>query len=575
MAILTPGNPVSIGSPLTFSGAGGTNTSGGAFTALSSFETAIGGSKNTAPAPQTNGFRTIVWDAVKLDGTDFGGGANTTVIHLDKTVGIPLNRFQTQGVFFEEVYAVSGDGFTDVNPNAAGLFPAFSPKNTFAMFNENTISQSFILPGPNGTTPALAGVRGFGAIFINNEVANTSSIEYFHGAQSLGKFFVPVGGQSDPEFLGVLFNDPIVTSVTLTLGTDTFFFFNGTIARGNSMNDPPTHNLVVTDDFVYPEPVSILDASPILPGPNGTLNATPRAAATVGTTFTGSVATFSDSDPSAKASQFTATINWGDGRISNGAVQANAQGGFDVIGTNTYTTARLFPTSVHIQDFDGAPELDVASVIQVSAVSTTTSLSVSSSPAIAGQPVTLTAQVTPSAGNLTNNGFVLFQDNGLPLAVAPVDSTGAASFTTQSLSLGAHSLTAAFLGTGDFTASNSAPVPLAVNANVTSQFAITLGSIRRSGRRWVQHIILMNNGAALFGPLFFVLDNLSKRVKLLNASGFTRNVPPLGSPFLFVNLGPSNQIGSGASVGTDLIFSARTSRSIRYIPRILVGLSQP
>src|SRR5262249_44513309 len=79
MAPLMPGNPVSIGTPLTFSAVGGTNPSGAALAALTSFETAIGGSKNTAPAPQASGFRTITWDGVKLDGNDFGGGANTTV----------------------------------------------------------------------------------------------------------------------------------------------------------------------------------------------------------------------------------------------------------------------------------------------------------------------------------------------------------------------------------------------------------------------------------------------------------------------------------------------------------------
>ncbi len=128
MATLVPGNPVTIGTPMTFSGVGGTNTSGAAFTALSDFETAIGGSKNTATAPQAGGFRVINWDGVKVDGTDFGGGANTTVINMGKTVGIPLNRFQAQGTFFEEVYTVSNDGFTDVNPNVTGLVPGLQPQ---------------------------------------------------------------------------------------------------------------------------------------------------------------------------------------------------------------------------------------------------------------------------------------------------------------------------------------------------------------------------------------------------------------------------------------------------------------
>src|SRR5262249_10853755 len=158
------------------------------------------------------------------------------------------------------------------------------------------------------------------------------------------------------------------------------------------------------DDFVYAEPVSILDAVPILPGPNGTLNAQPKANATVATAFSGVVATFS-SDTAAQAGQFTATINWGDGHTSNGAIQPNAAGGFDVSGTNTFGIAGLIPVSVHIQDLalNGAPELDVSNVIQVAAANTTTTLSASPSPSIAGQAVTLTAQVTPPAGGAANN----------------------------------------------------------------------------------------------------------------------------------------------------------------------------
>src|SRR6185437_728346 len=62
---------------------------------LNNFKASLGGgAANTATAPQSGGFRTITWHGVKLDGTDFGGGANTTVISPGTTVGIPLNRFQ-------------------------------------------------------------------------------------------------------------------------------------------------------------------------------------------------------------------------------------------------------------------------------------------------------------------------------------------------------------------------------------------------------------------------------------------------------------------------------------------------
>ena len=259
-ASLFPGNPVDIGMPVVTTGVGKADVT----TALANFQAAIGGVSNNGKAsPQTGGFRTINWDGVKVDGTDSGGPPNTTVIHTGDVVGIPLNRFQGQGVSFEEVYAVSNNGFATVNTNAAGLFPAFSTPNTFAMFNDNTIDMSFVLPSTVTSTPVPAAIRGFGAVFINAQIADSSSIEYFSGDRSLGKFSVPVSPTAgDPEFLGVLFSSPLVTRVQLILGTETLFTFNGQTTTGTTVNDA-THNLVVTDDFDYAEPVPLPNLPPV------------------------------------------------------------------------------------------------------------------------------------------------------------------------------------------------------------------------------------------------------------------------------------------------------------------------
>jgi hypothetical protein len=344
---LTPGNPVTVGTPVAYSGVGGTNTdtaAGSANAALTAFETAVGGANNGATAsPQTGGFRNINWDAVKLDGTDFGG--STTVINQGKTVGIPLNRFQERGVSFAQVYAVSNDGFADVNPAAAGLFHAFSPNNTFVMFNDNAIDFSFVQPSSHTTSPVPAEARGFGAIFLNVQTPNTTSIEFFHGSQSLGKFFVPVGTAGQPEFLGELFANPIVTNVTLTLGTDVLFTFNGTTAAPGAADAPaatPAHNIAATDDFVYPEPV----AAPDLPAITGTQ----------GQTFSGVVARFSDSDTAANAKSFTGTIDWGDGQTTPATFAANSRGGFDVSGTHTFATGGTLPVNVRVQQFNAASD---------------------------------------------------------------------------------------------------------------------------------------------------------------------------------------------------------------------------
>jgi hypothetical protein len=348
-AALSPGNPVSPGTPAPFGGVG----TAGATAALKSFEAAVGGVDHGATSqPLTGGFRTINWDAVKLDGTDSGGGPNTVVISSGSTVGIPLDRFQTRGVYFDAIYAVSGDGFATVNPNVAGLFPAFSPKNTFAMFNDNTIDFHFVGPSPSNSTVVPAASRGFGAIFLNVRQPDTTSIEYFHGSTSLGKFFVQPGAAGQAEFLGELFGAPVVTNITITLGTDVLFSFDGTTFHAGGKDDA-THNLVATDDFVYAEPVPISNGSPIVGGPQGTINAQVVVTALPQTPFSGVAATFSDGDPGANANDFTATINWGDGHLTPGTVRANAQGGFDVLGTNAYLSPGVYTISVDVMDFGG------------------------------------------------------------------------------------------------------------------------------------------------------------------------------------------------------------------------------
>ena len=226
-----------------------------ATTALNSFLTAIGGGNNGSLAgTQPSGHRRINWDAVPIPaaGTDSNIDANT--------IGMAVDRFKGRGALYEEVYAISNNGFASVNPEMAGQFPAFTPQKTFAMFNDNLIEQSFTVPG--SLTPAIT--RGFGAIFLDVELANASSIEYFNGSTSLGKFPVPVtplsGGAS---FLGVLFDNPQVTDVTLTLGSGNLFNLeNGVITSGGAEALGDFKDLVVTDDFVYAEPQFNAAAAP-------------------------------------------------------------------------------------------------------------------------------------------------------------------------------------------------------------------------------------------------------------------------------------------------------------------------
>jgi hypothetical protein len=97
------------------------------------------------------------------------------------------------------------------------------------------------------------------------------------------------------------------------------------------------------------------------------LSATATAVtATQGQAFHGLVATFSSTNTSNTASDFSAMINWGDGSTTTGTV-SGANGSFTVSGEHTYASTGTFPVSVTIKD-DGAG----TATVMASSTATTT-----------------------------------------------------------------------------------------------------------------------------------------------------------------------------------------------------------
>jgi streptogramin lyase len=72
--------------------------------------------------------------------------------------------------------------------------------------------------------------------------------------------------------------------------------------------------------------------------------------ATHGVEFTGEVASFVDGTPGATASNFTATIYWGDKATSTGTIKGDTGGPFEVSGSHTYSTAGTFHPYVTFYD---------------------------------------------------------------------------------------------------------------------------------------------------------------------------------------------------------------------------------
>ena len=86
--------------------------------------------------------------------------------------------------------------------------------------------------------------------------------------------------------------------------------------------------------------------------------------AVLGQGFTGVVAQLNDANPYSSATDFTAQITWGDGHVSIGQVVPLGNGRFQVIGTNTFSSADSKSVSVAISG-DGGNTASAKGTIQV------------------------------------------------------------------------------------------------------------------------------------------------------------------------------------------------------------------
>jgi sugar lactone lactonase YvrE len=168
------------------------------------------------------------------------------------------------------------------------------------------------------------------------------------------------------------------------------------------------------------------------------------------------VATFTDANPAATATDFSATVAWGDGDSTAGvSIIADPQvaGQFDVLASKShaYAGSGSVPVTVAISDAGGSTAT-ASSTVRIS-VSTTTALAASANPSVLNQSVTVTATVTPAGGSGTPTGTVQFQIDGANVGAAVALSGGSASFQTSTLAVGPHTITGLYSGGGSFSAS--------------------------------------------------------------------------------------------------------------------------
>ncbi len=108
-------------------------------------------------------------------------------------------------------------------------------------------------------------------------------------------------------------------------------------------------------------------------------------------------------------------------------------------------------------------------LLVVNKADTTTTLDSAPNPSAFGETVTFTATVTVDPpGSGTPAGTVTFKDGAAAIGTGPLDASGVVTFTTCTLDVGLHSVTAEYGGDANFNGSTSAPLTQVVGeAEVT------------------------------------------------------------------------------------------------------------
>src|SRR5438067_5438721 len=138
--------------------------------------------------------------------------------------------------------------FGNINPVYPALFSAFSPQKLFTALNSTITENLFFVPSgtPGVNSTETATVKGFGVVFTDVNVANSTKIEYFGVAGNLlfSRHVLPQPtARAGFSFLGV--------------GFDTASVFMVRITSGNRILRVPNLDVVAMDDFIYGEPQSL------------------------------------------------------------------------------------------------------------------------------------------------------------------------------------------------------------------------------------------------------------------------------------------------------------------------------
>ncbi|WP_198152164.1 Ig-like domain repeat protein [Granulicella tundricola] len=243
------------------------------------------------------------------------------------------------------------------------------------------------------------------------------------------------------------------------------------------------------------------------------------AFATSGNPVTFGTALVLNAKVAGSGSQPVGTVIFTDGGLSIGTATLDANGAATIT-TSTLAIGSHPLVAVYGGDTNHASVTSTGiteSVMQV----TTTALSASTQSQIAGLPVQWTINVV-GANAKALTGSVTISDNGTLVTTLPLDATGAASYSSSSLTPGQHSMVAKYSGDANDQVSASTPAVTTINTATTTTTFTTNANPVFTGTPIVFTAVVTGNGGTPTGSVQF-LDGTTvlQTVPVVTANGAT------------------------------------------------------
>jgi sugar lactone lactonase YvrE len=373
------------------------------------------------------------------------------------------------------------------------LSAQYSGDTTNAAETSNTVSETVqqatattTLASSSPTATVGAQVTLTATVSSTNGPVPTGTVQFMDGV-------TPLGGSSAIGSNGTA----VLTPASLAPGAHSIVaIYSGDTDDATSTSAPLTETIqqIATATALSPS------QNPISAGATLTLS----AAVTATGTSTG-------------AGVLTGTVTFSEGAITYQSVVLNSSGD----ATISLSTLSAGPHSI-LASYSGntnyASSISAVLVEVVQSTATSTTLTSTAATTLADQAASFTAAVSSTTGGIAS-GTVLFNDGTVSIGQAQLNAHGVATLSTSTLAVGTHTISAVYVGNGNYNTSTSAPLQHTVVLATTSLTLAGPGAPIDAGGTFVMTATLSSNGVTPTGALTLRNGSTTIAAKSVTADG--------------------------------------------------------